>query len=105
MNRIVEMLQVNTVVQAIYLDQDPVGRGDIYQTSVRPRLEQNKQNKFRKRIVAIQEAPISLSEKLLGRAFQKVREDPARVWMLLSENVSVALALGKRPVIESKVNP
>jgi hypothetical protein len=104
MHRIVEMLQENTVVQMIWFNMhpysvkgDPVGT-EIYKTLVRPLL---KLNEFRNCIRSIKKAPISLREKLYGRALQKVREDPTRVWMLLSENVSAVLdELWKSPIVD-----
>jgi hypothetical protein len=83
MNRVTEMLQVNTVVQDVQFrgPLDSVGQ-EIYQKSVRPLLNQNK---LRKRLGAFQEAPMALREKLLGRALQKYRMDPVLLWMLVSE--------------------
>jgi hypothetical protein len=95
MNRDAEMLQVNTVVQDVkfpYLFRDLVGI-KIYHESVRPLLSRNK---LRKGLGAFQKAPRALREKLLGRALQKCRMDPDRMWMLVSENVSdVFLSLRK----------
>jgi hypothetical protein len=109
MHRIVEMLQENTVVQMIWINMnpysvkgDPVGT-EIYKTLVRPLL---KLNEFRNCIRSIKKAPISLREKLFGRALQKVREDPTRVWMLLSENASAVLdELWKSPIVDHTAHP
>jgi hypothetical protein len=95
MNRVVEMLQVNTVVQDIGFRglRDLVGT-KLYLKSVRPLVNRNI---LRKRLGAIPKAPMALRQKLLGRALQKCRKDPDRMWMLVSENVSdVILMLGER---------
>jgi hypothetical protein len=98
MNRVVEMLQVNTVVQTVVQDVelrllDHVGR-KIYRNSVRPLLNRNI---LRNRLGAIHKAPMALRQKLLGRALQKYRMDPDRMWMLVSDNGSdVLLVLGER---------
>jgi hypothetical protein len=74
---------VNTVVQDVKFHGplDPVGQ-EIYRKSVRPLLNQNV---LRKRLGAIQKAPMELREKLLGRALQKYRINPDLLWLLVSE--------------------
>jgi hypothetical protein len=89
MSRVMKMLQVNTSVQDVQFcgPLDPVGR-EIYRKSVRPLLNQNI---IRKRLRAIQKAPMALREKLLGLFLQRYSMDPVLMWMLVSENPSNVL--------------
>jgi hypothetical protein len=81
------MMEVNTSIHTIHLHYH-YSQHELFRESVVPYLETNR---FRQRVRAIQETlPIAYRAKVLGRALLTVRNDPNRLWMLISGNAEVA---------------
>jgi hypothetical protein len=85
MNAILQMLQHNTVVHTIELP-DEFENEDVYQNSILPRLEMNR-NCFEVQRRALKRADPSIRRQLLGRALHAVRYNPNLMFQFLSENV------------------
>jgi hypothetical protein len=85
MNAILEMLQHNTVVHTIYLPH-ALGNEEVYQNSVLPRLEMNR-NCFEVQRQTVKRADPAIRSQLLGRVLHVVRCNPNLVFRFLSENV------------------
>jgi hypothetical protein len=85
MNAILQMLQHNTVVRTLDLSE-AFGNEDVYQNSILPRLDMNR-NYFEVQRKAVKRADPSIRSQLLGRALHVVRYNPNLVFQFLSENV------------------
>jgi hypothetical protein len=88
MNAILQMLQQNTVVHTIDISMpyDSFAYEEVYQNSILPRLEMNR-NCFEVQRRALKRADPSIRSQLLGRALYVVRYNPNLVFRFLSENV------------------
>jgi hypothetical protein len=85
MHAIIKMLQRNTVVHTIELP-DYFNNEAVYQSSILPRLEMNR-NCFEVQRQAVKRADPSIRPQLLGRALHVVQYNPELVFLFLSENV------------------
>jgi hypothetical protein len=85
LDAILQMLHRNTVVYTIRL---PPGfkNEEVYQNSILPRLEMNR-NCFEVQRQAVKRADPSIRPQLLGRALHMVQYNPDLVFRFLSENV------------------
>jgi hypothetical protein len=87
MQALLDMIKMNTSIHTLHMHLC-YREHEMYRGSVIPYLETNR---FRPRVRAIQKTrPIPYRTKVLGRALLAVRNDPNRLWMLLSENTEVA---------------
>jgi hypothetical protein len=86
MRAILQMLQHNTVMRTIQLSDDFTEDEEMYQSSILPRLEMNR-NSFEVQRRAVKRADLSIRAQLLGRALHAVRYNPDLVFRFLSENV------------------
>jgi hypothetical protein len=86
MNAILQMLQHNTVVETLESSPDYFEHEEVYQNSILPRLEMNR-NCFEVQRQAVKRSDPSLRPQLLGRALHVVRFNPELVYLFLSENV------------------
>jgi hypothetical protein len=84
---LLDLMKLNLSIHTMHLhDQD--SNHELFRESVIPYLETNL---FRPRLLAIQKTrPIAYRAKVLGHALLAVRNDPNRLWMLLSGNAEVA---------------
>ncbi len=85
MNAIIQMLYLNTVMHTIKLPLDLRDEA-VYQNSILPRLEMNR-NCFEVQRQAVKRADPSIRPQLLGRALHVVQYNPNLVFLSLSENV------------------
>jgi hypothetical protein len=85
LNAIIQMLHLNTVVDAIDL-ADHYRDEEMYQNFIVPRLLMNFRW-FEAQCQAVKRADPSIRPQLLGRALHVVRYNPELVWQFLSENI------------------
>jgi hypothetical protein len=103
LNAIVEMLQRNTVVRTIELPYC-FNNEAVYQNSILPRLEMNR-NCFEVQRQAVKRADPSIRPQLLGRALHVVRYNPNLVFQFLSENVPAFVRTEEEDEEEASVIP
>jgi hypothetical protein len=93
LSAMLQMLHLNTVVQIIELPGE-IRREAVYQYSILPRLEMNR-NCFAVQRQAVKRADPFIRPQLLGRALHAVRYNPNLVFLFLSENVPAFVRTGE----------
>jgi hypothetical protein len=73
---------------------DDLKDGEIYETSIVPRLEMNR-SRFEEQRQALKQADPSIRSQLLGKALYVVRCDPDLAFRFLSENVPAFSSNGR----------